>query len=232
MKRIEKICNLLLSAIYPKKCICCSELICEEKNLCSDCETKIERNNFDEICLSCGFEKESCVCRYHIYRFNALVCVFKNDGFARKAYYAYKFNKKQHYVDFFATEICNAIKKCYADIRFDFICSVPSATRYGYDHSGYIAKKVSAALNIPYVNNILSCVKKTKKQHESTIKERLINTNGKYRYNFNINNATVLLVDDIKTTGATLDECSKELLYAGADSVYCVTALGSSTSKN
>ncbi len=232
MKIIKKFLNLQLSAIYPKKCICCSELIDEDSFLCHKCNFLIERNNIDNICLKCGFEKENCVCKYNVYRFDSLICVFKNDGLARKAYYGYKFNKKQHYDDFFVIEMCRAISKCYVNIDFDFICSVPSATRFGYDHSGYIAKKVAASLNIPYTNNILSCVKRTKKQHKSSIKERLINTEGKYKHNFNVDNANILLIDDIKTTGATLDECAKELLYTGAESVYCATVLGASKNKN
>ena len=64
-----------------------------------------------------------------------------------------------------------------------------------------------------------------KQQHKLSIKNRLTNVNGKFYFNYRIDGATVLLVDDIRTTGATLDECAKMLLYAGADKVYCVTAL-------
>ena len=115
-------------------------------------------------------------------------------------------------------------------MEFDIIVSVPSYNKLAYDHSGYIAKHMSVTLNIPY-KNIISCVKRTKKQHKSTIKERLINTEGKYRCKFSVNNLRVLLVDDIKTTGATIDECTKMLLYSGASSVHCVTVLGSSVKK-
>ena len=55
-------------------------------------------------------------------------------------------------------------------------------------------------------------------------KERFENVKGKFRSTKKcIGN--ILLVDDIKTTGATLEECSKQLLSSGADSVYCVTGL-------
>ncbi len=232
MKTISNFLKILISAIYPKKCICCSELIDEEYCICSKCDSKIERNNLDDICLACGFEKNSCVCKYNVYRFNALVCAFKNINLARKTYYAYKFNKKQHYVNFFANEMTVAVQKCYNNINFDLICSVPHATRHGYDHSRYLAEKMSIKLDIPYQKDVLSCAKRTKKQHKSTIKERLINTENKYKYNCFVNNKRILLVDDIKTTGATIDECAKMLLYAGADSVYCITALGSSVNKN
>ena len=232
MNKLKNFFVHLISAIYPKKCICCSELIDEEKQICDSCNSLIERNNLNGICIDCGFEKYECVCKYHVYRFNGLICVFKNKNLAQQAYYSYKFLKKQHYCSFFAEEMANAVLKCYCDIKFDFICSVPSNNRYGYNHCGYIARQMAKILKIPYSENFLHCVKKTKKQHRSTFKERLINVEGKYKCNTRLDNKRILLVDDIKTTGATLDECSKMLLYSGADSVYCITLLGSSTSKN
>ncbi len=232
MKRTNMIFKDIISAIYPNKCICCSDIIDEGNYLCSSCYQAIENNSLDDICFSCGFEKSECVCKYNIYRFNSLVCVFKNTGLARKAYYTYKFAKRQHYVKFFANEMSKAVKQCYNDVQFDFVCAVPNSNRFGYNHSGYLAKEMSETLNIPYVDNILSCTKRTKKQHKSSIKERIENIDGKYKCNFEIKNSRVLLVDDIKTTGATIDECTKVLLFAGVESVHCITTLGASQSKN
>ncbi|MBE6810778.1 MAG: ComF family protein [Ruminococcaceae bacterium] len=230
MLNIKNFLKSQLSAIYPKKCICCSELIDENSYLCEKCEASIERNT-EDICLYCGFEGADCVCKYNVYRFKQLLCVFKNCGLAQKAYYNYKFYKKQHYSEFFALEMCAAIKKHFGDIKFDFVCSVPSYINKGYDHSGFLTEIIAENLNLIYEKNILSCVKRVKKQHKSSIKERITNTEGKYRCNYSIKDKNVLLIDDIKTTGATLDECAKELLFAGASSVYCVTVLGSSTGK-
>lgn len=215
----------LLSAIYPNKCICCGELFDEEKHLCESCDKSIERINLDDLCLDCGLEKLDCVCKYNVFRFTALVCAFKNLGLSQKAYYLYKFYKKQHYAKFFANEMCVAIKKCYKGVNFDLICVVPSFKKHGYDHSRYIAKEISQILDIPLSDNLLSCVKKGKSQHKSTIKERLTNVYGKYRANYRVSGLNILLIDDIKTTGATIDECTRVLLFAGANSVRCATAL-------
>ncbi len=216
----------LISAVYPNKCISCGEIIKEDDYLCSICDLAIERTELDNICTDCGLEKEFCVCKYQVFRFNALISVFKNTGLAQKTYYSYKFGKKQFSADFFANEMANAVKKCYSDVNFDFICSVPSYGKYKYDHSGYISKSISKMLMIPYEGDLLKCCKRVKKQHKSSFKDRLGNVEGKFLCNKSINNAVILLIDDIKTTGATIDECTRTLLFAGAKAVYCVTALG------
>lgn len=226
MKNVKTLFKTLISAVYPNKCICCGEILDEHTYICDNCCIKIERINLDDICLDCGCEKENCVCKYNIFRFNALVCVFKNTGLARRAYYSYKFGKKQYYANFFAQEVCSAIKRCYGGTRFDVVCAVPSYQRFGYDHSGYIAKLVAEKLGIPFADRLLRCFKKSKKQHKSTIEERLRNVDGKYSANYRLDNRKILLIDDIKTTGATLDECARTLLFAGADCVYCATVLG------
>ncbi|MBR5473347.1 MAG: ComF family protein [Clostridia bacterium] len=231
MKMVKNFLNLLLSAIYPNKCVCCGKIINDDYYICDHCDKLIERNNIDNICLNCGFQEQDCVCKYNVYRFNSIICVFRNEVYARDAYYAYKFSKKQHYANFFAQEMCEAIQKVYSGIEFDVICAVPSFNKLKYDHSGYIAQLISKELNVPYTKCLLTCIKRSKKQHKSTIQERLCNVDGKYKVNHRVDNLKILLVDDIKTTGATLDECAKELLFAGAKSVYCVTALGSSNSQ-
>lgn len=211
--------------------MCCGEIIEENASLCKLCENGIERINLDDICLDCGFEKANCSCKYNIFRFGGLISAFKNKGVAQKAYYSYKFAKRQHYSNFFADELAAAISKCYKDINFDIICFVPSYKKHGYNHSGYIANAIAQKLNIPFCGDLLTCIKKCKKQHKSTIRQRINNVDGKYATNYMIKGKTVLLIDDIKTTGATLDECAKELMFAGADNVYCATVLGPAISK-
>lgn len=225
MRKVKTICTLLLSSVYPNKCICCGEIIKEENYLCDKCDKNIERININDICLNCGLENNNCTCKYNVFRFNSLLSIFKNCGIAQTAYYKYKFSKKQHYAQFFASEICKAVNNCYSDITFDRVCSVPSFKKFGYDHSGYIAKEVAKQLEIPFDDSLLKCIKRTKKQHKSSIKERLINVEGKYQTNHNVSEYNILLIDDIKTTGATLDECAKCLLFAGANGVYCVAVL-------
>ena len=94
------IVKCIASAIFPNKCIGCGEIIDDEKFLCAYCEKHIEKNNLDDLCLICGFEKESCVCNYNVYRFERLISVFKNQGIAQRAYYSFKFEKSSIMLNF------------------------------------------------------------------------------------------------------------------------------------
>ena len=97
----------------------------------------------------------------------------------------------------------------------------------GFNQSEVLAKNISKILKIPICNDALIAARKTKIQHTLTKDERFKNVRGKFIANkkHDLTGKTVLLVDDIKTTGATLDECAKQLLSLGADEVYCVTGL-------
>lgn len=226
-----KILTDFIETFYPNKCLCCGEIIEKRYSLCDYCKSDLKKNNLENLCTVCGYETENCVCKYHVYRFEKLITVYKNEGAAQKIYYAYKFDKRQHYVNFFVDDMVNAVNKLYNDVKFDLVCSVPRSKtllggKFNYDHCGYLAGCVAKKLNVEFSNNLLYCKSRKRKQHKLSIKNRLTNVNGKFDYNFRIDGNSVLLIDDIRTTGATLDECAKTLLYAGAEKVYCITLLG------
>ncbi len=228
-KILKHLYKIFLSSLYPNMCIGCREIIEEETHLCSYCEKHIEKLDSKKLCLICGNEKDDCVCNFKIFHFQNLLCVFRNEGIAKRAYYAYKFGRRMQYADYFAQKMSELVLEKYKDIKFDYICSVPTSKSSlmwrGFDHSGLLCRKMSEILDIPILENVIQCGKFHKKQHDSSLSERFKNIKGKYFYKTRINCSSVLLVDDIRTSSATLDECSRVLMFAGADKVFCVTAL-------
>ena len=109
--------------------------------------------------------------------------------------------------------------------NIDLILSVPiSRERYlerGYNQSALIAKQIALCLNIPYKNFILIKKKNNKKQSTLSISNRKRNVQGVYSVwqKEKIRGKNVLLIDDILTTGATLNECSRILKENGAKRV-------------
>jgi ComF family protein len=223
-----KIFKSLISVLFPNVCVSCSDIIEEGEFLCDYCYEMIERTANDKICIKCGNMKKRCECKRRVYRFNAIIAPFYNEGIARKALYAFKIGKREAIANFFINEMTLAIKQNFYDIKFDEVCFVPMFKRdrlkKGFNHSELLAKGIAEKLGIKFSELLLSH-KKKKPQHKLHPKERLENVKDVYYCNKNLSGKTILLVDDIKTTGATLDECSKQLLFAGAERVYCVTGV-------
>jgi ComF family protein len=95
----------------------------------------------------------------------------------------------------------------------------------GYNQSSLIAKAVAKALKVKFINNLLYKIKNTVPQSSLSEKERKLNVRRAYivRNSQMIKDKIVLLIDDIYTTGATVEECSKELKEAGAKDVIVAT---------
>jgi len=109
----------------------------------------------------------------------------------------------------------------------DGIAAVPLSKKgllaRGFNQSLLIGKELSRARGVPLFPNALIKIRETKPQALLPKKERLANLKGAFRAEGELAGKTVILVDDVMTTGATLAECSKALLKAGAEEVFAVT---------
>lgn len=89
----------------------------------------------------------------------------------------------------------------------------------GYNQADLLAKEISAGLNIPLISDALTCVRATFSQTKLSPKERVKNVKDAFAVNKRraelINGKIVLLVDDVLTTGATLNECTTTLFNEG-----------------
>lgn len=235
MNLFKRIIEAAVTAIFPKKCIYCGEIIDDGEFLCDSCYEAVTEIDGSKRCLSCGTEKKNCDCKRYVFHFAGCVAPFENDGIVRKIAYSFKFRRKFYYGEFFSQRMALCVKNELRDVKFDGVCCVPMALnkrlKRGYNQCEILARQISEILGLPYIENALTCRKSARSQHELTKEERFRNVRGLYRYRCRNDGKTLLLVDDIKTTGATLDECARQLLFSGAYRVYCVTALISSGSR-
>ena len=227
MKIFKNFFDTVLSIIYPNTCVACNEIISKDEFLCDYCYEFIKRAQLDKFCTKCGNDKESCLCKNRVYSFAGVTAPFYNENIAQKAMYAYKIGKRKTISKFFSYEMAKAVKYSFPDVDFNGVCFVPiskkSYSKRGFDQSGLIALEISEILNIPLYDK-LECIVKSTNQHKMYGKERFNNIKGAYKSKGEVK-GNILLVDDIKTSGATLNECAKVLLSNGANEVYCVTGL-------
>lgn len=223
----KKIAEAFIKALFPQRCIVCDKLIEADSYFCKDCKGKLELIS-DKICRKCG--SKICECNRFIYHFDGVIAPFANEGYAQKAFYALKFGLNFSGVDYFAEKMAFAFKENFSDTRIDFVCFVPLSPSQlkerEFDKSEILARKVSDLLNLPLEKIILK-KEGIVAQHNLKMDNRFDNVREAYKVIKGVKNKNILLVDDIKTTGATLDSCAKELKFAGAFKVFCLTALSS-----
>ena len=166
---------------------------------------------------------------YNQYYFEKHLYTFKYEELIRNLILKYKFEEKPYLYHSFIYFFDNFQKKYFQNENYDIILSVPiSKKRYklrGYNQSSLIAKGIAASLNIKYENNILIKTKNTQKQ--SLLNKELRKTNVENSYKVVnekiIKNKNLLLIDDIYTTGSTLNECSRMLKKAGCKKITTYT---------
>lgn len=219
----------IFSFFFPSVCRSCGKVTEYNREICKDCEQKLNPINKDKACVRCGIEKPNCDCERHIFYFEGIACAYYNEDTAKNIMYRYKLGKKSYYCKYIANEMAKTLNEKFGDIHFDYLLSVPQSflgrILSGYDHAGTLAKEISGITGIPLKRNVIGCNNFKPTQHTSSYKQRFSNVCGKYYVKKIIKSENVLLIDDIKTTGATLNACARELLYAKAKKVYCLTYL-------
>ena len=202
----------ILELIYPKTCGMCGEI--SKSYLCSKCKQKIK----NLLKLNTMIYKD----KY----FNWHTYLFKYEGEIRDKLLKYKFRDYSYLYKFFSEIIIN---NCNLKNNYDIIMPVPihkkrKQTR-GYNQSELIAKEIAKKLNIKYTNNVLIKTIDTVPQSTLSQSQRTSNVLGIYKVINSqiIKDKNILLIDDIYTTGSTVNECSKVLKQNGAKLVDVLT---------
>jgi ComF family protein len=220
--------SMLVDILLPSRCVGCGRPVSSRQNhLCRACSMRIPF--LSDSCPVCSglLKNGTCkTCAERHWYFTKNVTVAEYSGMAREIIHRLKFNKIRglHLV-------CAALARRELDshgIRADVITWVPMNSKKkwarGFNQSELIAKKLSRLTGIPG-KPLLREKRKTETQRELGIRDRFINTLNRYRAvpDISIRGSSVLLVDDVYTTGATINECARQLRSSGARDVFSLT---------
>ena len=224
-----KLIDSILEFVFPNRCPCCGEINVTNEP-CEKCGSDLNSCRFEgRICKKCGNEALLCECSKYNYLFNGVCAPFKNIGIARDGIYGLKFLDRPYSADYFGKEIAARFTEVFKEVKPDFVCIVPSSKRTllkrNYDYVELLAKRVAKELGIPLESKTIKKVKQNEQQHKLSTDKRMSNVKGVFAVKENLIGKTILLIDDIKTTGYTLNECAKQLRLSGAENVYCAVAL-------
>jgi ComF family protein len=155
--------------------------------------------------------------------------VFEKDKELQHAIHSLKYENKFPIGIFLGKTLANKIKTDRSNWNLDLIIPIPlhqlKKAERGYNQSFYIAKGMGNILKITFSDRIVKRIKYTESQTTMTLNEREENISGAFRVrNKNaVKGKSILLVDDVITTGATISECGRILLEAGAKQIYAAS---------
>ena len=222
-----------LDALYPRRCPVCGEIVTPKGRLiCPSCLLRLSPVK-SPVCQKCGKEVwseeiEYCPdCVKHRRSFARGMALFNYTEEAARSMAAVKYKNKREYLDFYGAALAARYEKQIRRIHADVLVPVPvhpSRKRArGFNQAEVLAFCLGKRLGIPVEPGMLIRDKKTKPQKELSAAERLKNLSGAFRAGTVPDGIkTVLLVDDIYTTGSTVEACARALRSAGVSRVYFV----------
>ena len=242
VKNFKQMISYGVDWIYPRRCPLCQEVTKGHCFICEQCENDIP---FVEqpYCMKCGkplykeaMAKEYCYdCKKHMRSFVRSYSLLRYEGKVKQSMYQFKYHNKTEFADWYSRELVRRYGKEWKRLHMNAIVPVPvhrkKKRQRGYNQAEILAKKLAELLEIPYYPNGLIRIIETRPQKELDDKQRYRNLKQAFligTLETVTEPKTILLVDDIYTTGATLEACTEVLLESGyAKSVYgCTVCIG------
>lgn len=213
---MNSIINKLLNLLYPPKCMLCRKMLKEnEIGICRECRKKLYIIPISEQ-------------RRDIERIELCVSPFRYEAEVRDSLLRYKFRGLTSYGKIYADFIAKAIDE--TRISCDIITWVPLSKKRlrkrGYDQAEIIAECLSEIIDVPCEKLLEKRVDNKPQSSTGSAEKRKANAAGVYSCPApeKLTGKTVLLVDDIVTTGSTMSECAKVLIASGCVSVFGAAA--------
>ncbi len=229
MRNLTDLADRLLTALYPKRCALCGRVIMPAVDMCRDCAQTVPRV-LPPVCKLCGRGKAECLCKNFRFYYSGLAAPFYYEDAVRRCIHQFKFYGKTQNAGMLGKAMAETVCREFEGKVFDYITGVPitkkSLKNRGFNQSKLLASEIGKVLAIETAHDLLVKIYDTPAQHTINSSMRRGNLVGVFDVANPqaIINKTILICDDVATTGSTINECAKMLLLGGAKEVYCVTA--------
>jgi ComF family protein len=232
MSHLGKQANALLDLMFPQVCVSCHHRIPDQKVwLCGSCYDNLSYLP-EQHCPKCGIplEGEECFnCYENSFVFSQAVSVFLYETSAKAMVHSLKYEGLWTISDWFANQMFRVLLQGKTLAGVDVVTAVPlhrvRRRERGYNQSDLIAKALASRMGKPFTDKALVRTCYTTSQTLLDRRERRKNLIGAFKAaKKGIKGRSFLLVDDVFTTGTTVNEASKVLLNEGARDVFVMTA--------
>jgi ComF family protein len=212
--------------LYPPTCGGCGKT---GERWCAYCQAAVQKLNGD-ICPKCGIpsahNKVCPACRKRPPDVTALRSWGKYGGPLREAIQRLKYKRDLGMAEPLAQQMVRILRQ--QNWPVDFITTVPLGRLRlhdrGYNQAKELAQPIAWMLGIPYNPGAIIRIRETRSQVGLSARERVTNVDGAFQAKpIIVTGKTILIIDDVATTGATVNACARSLIDSGARSVYALT---------
>lgn len=213
---------------FPQRCAFCGEVTASVSGVCEKCEDEIPVIDAPK-CNRCGCAEDRCSCTPIINHYDRIIAPFYYEGVVKSMITQIKRHCSKESTQMAVSFMAEECRRSYK-LDFDVVTAVPTDRvgyiKRGYNPAEYVATMLAKELSLLYKPLLKKRFTLSSQKNSDRIR-RLENISGAYRTIDDVRDKNILLVDDVKTTGATINECSRMLKLAGARRVYvavvCVT---------
>lgn len=227
----RKAADQILGLLYPQVCPFCGKVSGER--ICSACRKEL-RYIEEPRCMRCGkplriAEQEYCLdCEQRSHSYERGLSLWVHSGSVQSAVYQFKYHNRRIYSRFFAQELLERYEEAIRRWNIALIVPIPLSKKRrrerGFNQAELLAKEIGKKLEIPVESKRLVRVKNTKPQKEMDARGRRSNLKDAFAWKGERPiRGNILLIDDIYTTGNTIDHAAGTLKNAGARKVYFLT---------
>ena len=229
---IKKGTDMILDILFPARCAVCDQVLPFGKHeICAGCQINIKYLG-NQICLRCGKEvkegEEYCYdCRKRSHCFDQGRAVFSYE-FIRLSLYRFKYAGRKEYAKFYAKSIALRLKEQKEIWQPQALVPIPlhpkKQKKRGYNQAEEIAVELGKIWNIPVITNLVYRTKNTRPMKEIVGTDRQNNLKKAFKLGTNdVKLKTIIIMDDIYTTGSTMDAVAGECRKAGVEKIYFIT---------
>lgn len=227
----------IMDVAFPRRCPLCNEIVIpKDKKACKSCVEKLPIIQ-EPRCKRCSKpvetqEQEYCFdCMKSVGHYESGISIFMYEGAIKKSLMDYKFRGLKQYAEFYVEQLILHAGERLKGMGIDCIIPIPLHKRKqrirGFNQAELLAEGISKYLEVPVMNDVLIRTKFTTPQKKLDPKERLHNliqafTTIKEKESM-ICDKKILIIDDIYTTGSTIEACANVLRKAGCRNVYFIT---------
>jgi len=220
-----------LNLVFTETCHNCEiKLNAGESYLCSDCEKKLQP--IINFCAKCGAEITEQYCNYckeNRYDFTKARSLYRFSKEIQSLIHSLKYNEFTGVAEYFALRMSEYLHEYRPFSDIGLVCPIPlhriKKRERSYNQAELLSRNLAKKLGIKHAPNLLQRVRYTETQTLLSKEKRCENVRDAFKINrkYDVKGKNVLIIDDVFTTGATVNSVSNSLKHSQIGKIYVLT---------